>query len=861
MTKIIAPLYQHDIISKQLLQERDIVMDISLLPLSSFIDELIIHDDNGYDEKLISTLSNISNKLSVLSTYTNNKTFIQSIKDFHISMHLYNISVDDLKDASTKDKDLKIIFEALQPLVPNEVEKVNKLQQHLMSQPLENTFISTHPKHNNYEHYVTELLLEHGLKHYEPPKYDIKKTVAYYANNMRSEIEASAQLIVDQSLLNAQVILLDASYEPLVKNIYERYNIPSNLSYVDDNDTYSLRMLSVFGLLLLKDEKSVTQFMSSNPFNLQNMSYVSNLHDFFNFDLKSLINYEAQRLEDPILNKYDLEHYDKIVDKSLESMIQLKEILNELMSDDRLSLIENVFNYFLENHYDQRLVSLQQKLLKQKDALLNSDDLYSLLQNILTTNSSALINSDHVVVTTLDQHEYFNKDDVIILGATIKNYPNLNQLSGVIDETYASQTNYPKKTDRFKQQLDTLESIKKGKNVYVFYPLSTNEGKSIEASFSLLNFVKDHGGDNVRFPLIENDYYKTRDYVLDAHLSKKLFFKDNVLSGSITKFEQYNKCPYAFYLKYGLNLRPKSLPSLSYAYLGSVTHLIIERIVTSQINGEAYPTDEEVIHIINESFLALELLNDPKVNIVKLTLIKQLLPVLSFLKKADNDTNFKPIALEQKFYYDINDNMKIYGIIDRIDAYNDYIRIIDYKSSHQSLSGTKLKQGLQLQLITYLMAMTQHGKKAAGAFYISLKTENSTTPAATVKKTKPHYIKNNEQEVYNNYINNNRLEGWHFDIEDNFYFSKDYVKSLTEKNDIVSVSSPYNFETVATIVEHVYQNIYDNISAGMIDCTPVDNPCGFCEYQHICLTTSTNNYRAQIFKDQNLKKEMDIHVD
>ena len=100
-----------------------------------------------------------------------------------------------------------------------------------------------------------------------------------------------------------------------------------------------------------------------------------------------------------------------------------------------------------------------------------------------------------------------------------------------------------------------------------------------------------------------------------------------------------------------------------------------------------------------------------------------------------------------------------------------------------------------------------------------------------------------------------------FAIEDDFYFSKDYVKSLTEKKEIITVNSPYNFETVATIIEHVYQNIYDELQAGVIDCKPVNNPCGFCEYQHICLTSTSNNYRAQIFKDQNWKKELEIDVD
>lgn len=856
MIKIIAPLYQHDVLSKKLLKDQSMIVNTSLLPLNSFIDTLIKHEDNLYDQHLKEVIKDLD--LTVLNDYKYHKMFLKSIKDFHINMLLYNIQVEDLNQYSSKDKDLKLIFSSLSHLIPNEVERYLKLKSYLKNHPITDTYISNYKK-NDYDEMLVDLLLKHGLQHFEEDVVKTEHVVAYYANNIRSEVEASAQLIVKNKLHQAQVILLDPSYEDTVKQVYRRYNIKNNLSYHDDNNAYKLKLLSVFKLFIKQDKNSVIDFISSNPFNIENMKQVSLLNSFFEFDLESLLSYESTELIDDILSQRDVEYYNKLVLESEETFSEIQKILRDLYNENPLRLCENIFNYFQKHHYASDLVSIQNELLSKKDELQH--DLLGTITKILKQNISTLIKSDDVVICNIDQHEYFNKENVIILGSTIKNYPSLTKLSGVIDENYVKHTNYPKKTDRFKKQLDTLESIKQGRHVYIFYPLSSLEGKGIEASFSLLNFAKDYGSTPRRYPLIENDAYQTITYELDPHLAKSLFFKGDKLFGSISSFEQYNNAAYIYYLKYGLKLYPKSLPNLSYAYLGSVTHQIIESIVTSQMNGSEYPTDDELIQIINQSFKSLALLNNPQVNVVKLSLIKQLKPVLKHLRAVDEDTQFKPIALEHHFDYNIKDKIFIQGNIDRVDQHEDYVRVIDYKSSNHSLSASKLKQGLQLQLITYLLASVEERKlEPAGAFYISLKTENSSHVAATVKKTKPHYIKTESHDIFESYLNANRLEGWHFVSDENLYNSKLYVKSLREKDDVVSVSSPYNFETVATVLEAVYQNIYDDLMSGNIDYKPVNNSFD-SDYQSITLSTSNNNYRPQIYADQNLKKEVEVDVD
>ena len=110
MIKIIAPKISHNIISKQLLKDKNVLGNIQILPLEAFINTLVPIDESTYNEDLVSRLGGLKGTLSVLDYYLDNEDFIKSIKDFHIDMYLYRIKLSDLKSETSKDKDLKLIF-------------------------------------------------------------------------------------------------------------------------------------------------------------------------------------------------------------------------------------------------------------------------------------------------------------------------------------------------------------------------------------------------------------------------------------------------------------------------------------------------------------------------------------------------------------------------------------------------------------------------------------------------------------------------------------------------------------------------------------------------------------------------------
>ena len=84
------------------------------------------------------------------------------------------------------------------------------------------------------------------------------------------------------------------------------------------------------------------------------------------------------------------------------------------------------------------------------------------------------------------------------------------------------------------------------------------------------------------------------------------------------------------------------------------------------------------------------------------------------LKETEHNFNFKDESIP----------LTLIGIVDRIDEYENYFRIIDYKTGKSEFSFKELYYGKKIQLFLYALVMEKlTGKKAAGVFYFPVKNE------------------------------------------------------------------------------------------------------------------------------------------
>lgn len=189
------------------------------------------------------------------------------------------------------------------------------------------------------------------------------------------------------------------------------------------------------------------------------------------------------------------------------------------------------------------------------------------------------------------------------------------------------------------------------------------------------------------------------------------------------------------------------------------------------------------------------------------------------------------------------DGEKVYieGIIDRVDYLSDdRVKIVDYKTGNESFSAEEAAQGYRLQLMLYLQAVCQTGKKPAGVFYFKIKE-----PMADFSQKEPD-VETLEKEIRKSF----KLDGIMVDspevIEDiagEFEGFSEIVPIRKTKEGIKNTGKEgllpeENFAELQVAVADKIEEICSDLVAGKIDVHPMKtkdrSACTYCKYKGIC---------------------------
>lgn len=238
--------------------------------------------------------------------------------------------------------------------------------------------------------------------------------------------------------------------------------------------------------------------------------------------------------------------------------------------------------------------------------------------------------------------------------------------------------------------------------------------------------------------------------------AKKLY-RDNMRS-SVSQIEQYSKCPFSFFMKYGLGIKERKTFSFRAIDRGTLLHEVLEMYCKSiadenmaweDISRDA--SDRRIDQILEEKFKINEntpLSDTTSYVFIKNNIKKTLMDTAWMCVCNLADSEFRPAAFELPFGENTplnglelkTSNTKVIfrGKIDRIDTFEHkgklYIRIIDYKSGTKSFDLSKVYNGLELQLFTYMdLIITQWKKERntevipSGIFYQTVTEEMINT--------------------------------------------------------------------------------------------------------------------------------------
>ena len=347
-------------------------------------------------------------------------------------------------------------------------------------------------------------------------------------------------------------------------------------------------------------------------------------------------------------------------------------------------------------------------------------------------------------------------------------------------------------------------------------------------------------------------YYKNDAAPLPRDLAARLFKPQGRFFGSVTRFENYRRCPFAYFVQYGLHIDKRDEGDMETLDFGNYLHAGLHQF-GSRLGKENRQwrdaTDEDIEKISGEIASVLSkkihygaLHADGASRYTERALNETFRRSLRSLRKWSRNSRFDTKALEKEFYLHIagdTDTFTLKGKIDRIDMDGRAAAIYDYKTGTPVATLQEVVAGLKLQLLTYLLAVEEEGKggllpAALMYIYLSGDVKNmaavppGSQPPLPDKKSGSGWILNDPDVIKS---------------LDSAVGTDDSILPLKFKKDgslasSTSLLSEEDFKNLLTIVKKNLLKIYRSMEEGHIEIRPVNYnnkiPCTWCPYHSIC---------------------------
>lgn len=458
-----------------------------------------------------------------------------------------------------------------------------------------------------------------------------------------------------------------------------------------------------------------------------------------------------------------------------------------------------------------------------------------------------------------------------ILKKIKKIFPNITEKSNIINKDYIitnKKVTIEDALEKYLQFLDGKEIEEEWKKIIKYYQIK--ESEEFEKRISAINF-------------------NNAAQIIMASNIEKLYKKE--LKASVSKLEEYKKCPFSYHIKYGLNLKETKEFKIQTIDTGNFMHEVIDEFFMQieEKNINIHEIQENQIKKITEEIIEglLKLsryyifTSNSKFRSLTRRLKRVVLESINYIVYTIKNSKFEILGHEVEFgknkrypaiIIDNEDGTKteLSGKIDRIDigkiGEKEVLRIIDYKSSIKNLDLNKTINGLQIQLITYIDAMTKNKKAISGGILYMNLIEN------IVKANKNKSDEEIKAEIKKNF----RMQGL-------LVADIDIIKMMDTSlengsSDIIPISlkadgtissrgsstvSKEGFENLQKQVNKTIKQISKEILQGNIDIKPYKynktTGCDYCKYKTICmfdnsLKNNEYNYIKQETKEEILEK-------
>ncbi len=714
----------------------------------------------------------------------------------------------------------------------------------------------------------------HNLALYEIVKeYKVKPSIAknmldslYYIDKSYNSKKLKKLLMVKEYLTSKQMLIYDQLF---LKNLKDQIIIKgyaktkeltkimdvlakyTNVTFEDLDYLYDLN--KIYEFKTMEDEirfvsENILELLSKNidinkifviNANKEYIPFINRIFSFakipYNFNIRKkitmfpIVKEFLKFIKTSSLKIKDLEQYLK----ELNSKYNNEEIINKIINvlnkyydaDDELSSLYDVIVYELNNEFISEVKYKNVVTFTNYNHIFNDDDFVfciSCNEGILP-----LIHIDNEYLKNADLNELYLDDSF-----------NKNVIEA--DFVY--------------KKLTTI------KNLYLSYKLESNNTKYVVSS--IFNDVKKEEYQFKNNSLNYNNYLFKKLTPYDNKYQNIKFeslqkYLDNKLNLSYSSMDQFFKCQFRFYLNNILKIEP--VVETMAIKVGKMFHKILERTLSNHYENYLKIVDEEITNYMNSNL---------KEKFYGQKLKQEVIKLIETLKKRSEISDFKDTYFEQ--FLIINKeakiNIKVLGFVDKImifnDGINNYVMVVDYKTGSVSTDLTKVKDGLNMQLLMYLYLIKNTSKITnpvlAGAYIEHILDE---LKPAEKGKTYAEIEKNNCK--LEGITTNDKNIIAHID---NNYDVSSFIKGMKVKSDgdFYSYAKVYSEEQFNKLLELVDQNI-NKVIQKIEECDFKINPkkymgsnditgCEFCPFKEICYRKPND---IELLKETTLEEIME----
>lgn len=636
-------------------------------------------------------------------------------------------------------------------------------------------------------------------------------------------------------LINSPFIVLPETDKATIIKTIKQLNYRGDLSQLDCGDEQ-----------VNCSVKTLADFL--NKFNISKTSTIDQIIDWHNNIVKQLNMIEIlSDITEKLVDSYD----KKILAQALKSSNQL---LNEIAEFYPTSTLTDVVDIYTQAGLELNISPLPLsadciQIVDASEVLTSFDNLYlvncsastapSILQDIgiLIDKELTYVQLSHNIEPTIARMNRLNKFKLF-------NSSLMFNKSLCVSMSLSSTSETCALVSELKSRIFTSNSKNEETNIGYIYPYQIkNEKQYIPLSlWDLVEYVYTNKlsiSQNVKNIIKDT---KILSSATQINIDPKFI---NLTEISASALETYFQCPLRYLFGYILKLKEPTSSEIEMLDIGNILHNLAY-IYYQQRDRQSINIADFCKQTINNLIKKDEKLQANINNPILINLVNEAIRFITHLREMDNNSKFVPSYFEKSFGEKSNlpalpltDKIGLRGQIDRIDIFEDYFRIIDYKSGNADANFAELYYGKKLQLFLYALAIQNAtGKKLSGTFYLPIQN--------IVEKAEKN---ENVYKLMGFYTDNDSLSSA-YDINIAQNLKSPYVNMTLKKDGTLSkrsdkVLTDSDMQLLLDYAKQLSLTALQNISCGQFKASPLKfnkqkNACKYCPYLTLCSKSSHN---------------------